>query len=521
MKTTTVPEKRRKKRKKTLLRAVFSRAGLISLMLLVQVALIVLAFGRLRDYLPHVVTLTTVFGALIVLYLFNSRHDPSTKLTWLAVILLLPVFGALLYAYTQSELGHRLLKNLLAKEQADTRERIRQDPAVLERAAQEAPELLGLRHYVMSTGCFPACDGCGVRYFPLGDALRPALLEELEKAETFIFLEFFIVDKGEFWDGVLDILTRKAAAGVDVRVLYDGTNEFFNLPRSYPKQLEKLGIRCHSFSPVHPFVSTHYNYRDHRKIAVVDGRVAVTGGINLADEYINIGSRFGHWKDSAVMVSGPAVRSFTLMFLQNWNVASRSQDYPYLDLPAVRTEDPGYVLPYADCPLDDEKVGELVYMDLLYRAKDRVFIFTPYLILDGEMETALCFAAKRGVDVRLILPGIPDKKLAYALAKTHYPALLAAGVKIYEYSPGFVHAKSFVVDGREAVVGTINLDYRSFYHHFECALYMNGCPAVRDVEQDFLATQMLCRRVTAQSLRQLSPWMKLAGFIMKVIAPLF
>ena len=521
MENSSAPVKKRKRRKKTLLKAVFSRAGLIVLMLLVQVALIVVAFGQLRDYLPHVVTLTTVFGIVIVLYLFNSRHDASTKLTWLAVILLLPVFGALLYAYTQSELGHRLLKKRLLEEKNATLESIPQEPAVLERAAREAPELVGLQRYVASTGCFPAYDGCRVRYFPLGDALRPALLEELEKAETFIFLEFFIVDKGEFWDEVLSILKRKAAAGVDVRLLYDGTNEFFNLPRSYPKQLEKLGIRCHSFSPVRPFVSTHYNYRDHRKIAVVDGRVAMTGGINLADEYINIGSRFGHWKDSAVMVSGPAVRSFTLMFLQSWNVAERTQDYPYLDLPVSSTEEAGYVLPYADCPLDDEKVGELVYMDLLNRAKDRIYIFTPYLILDGEMETALCFAAKRGVDVRLILPGIPDKKLAYALAKTHYPALLAAGVKIYEYCPGFVHAKSFVADGREAVVGTINLDYRSLYHHFECALYMNGCSAVRDVEKDFLTTQALCRRVTPESLRQLSPWMKLAGFIMKVVAPLF
>ncbi|MDO4974002.1 MAG: cardiolipin synthase [Eubacteriales bacterium] len=510
-----------KKHKKTLLRAVFSRAGLIVLLLLLQIALIALAFSRLRVFLPHFVTVMTIFSAAMAMYLLNSRHDPSAKLTWIVVILVLPIFGALLYAYTRSDIGHRLLKRRFWQIQGETQERIPQDPAVLARAGVEAPELEGLTAFVGRTGCYPAFDGCRVRYFPLGDELFPALLEELEKAEKFIFLEFFIVDEGVFWGRVLEILARKAAAGVDVRLLYDGTNEFFNLPRSYPKKLEALGIQCRSFAPVHPFVSTHYNYRDHRKILVVDGRVAMTGGVNLADEYINVNSRFGHWKDTAVMVYGPAVTSFTLMFLQTWNITERETSYPYLDLPAERQEGSGFVLPYADFPLDDERVGEWVYMDILNRARRYVHIFTPYLILDGEMETALKFAAERGVDVRLILPGIPDKKLAWALAKTHYPSLLESGVKIYEYTPGFVHAKCFVADDREAVVGTINLDYRSLYHHFECALYMNGCEAVADVERDFRHTQEKCRLVTAETLRQEKASMRLAGFFMKVIAPLF
>ena len=222
------------------------------------------------------------------------------------------------------------------------------------------------------------------------------------------------------------------------------------------------------------------------------------------------------------MVYGPAVQSFSLMFLQTWNVTEKTPEYPYLDVKAEPQEDAaGFVMPYADCPLDDERVGEWVYMDILNRARNYVHIFTPYLILDGEMETALKFAAERGVDVRLILPGIPDKKMAYALAKTHYPALLKSGVKIYEYSPGFVHAKSFVSDDREAVVGTINLDYRSLYHHFECALYMNGCEAVADVERDFLETQQLCRAVSLETVRRENWWMKLMGIVMKVVAPLF
>lgn len=511
----------RKKRKKTLLKAVFSRAGLIVLMLLMQIALLVVLFGWLKDFLPHYVTLVAVFEAVMALYLLNSDHDPSAKLTWIVMILILPVFGALLYAYTRSDLGHRMLKDRFSEEIQETKESIRQDPAVLARAEKEAPELLGLKRYVGRTGCFPAFDHCSVRFFPLGDELFPVLLEELEKAERFIFLEFFVVDKGSVWESVLEILKRKAAAGVDVRVLYDGTNEFFNLPRSYPKQLEALGIRCRSFAPVRPFVSTHYNYRDHRKILVIDGKLALTGGINLADEYANLGSRFGHWKDAAVVVSGPAVRSFTLMFLQTWNVSDKKRDYPYLTAAAKPRDAKGFVLPYADCPLDDERVGEWVYLDILNRARRYVYIFTPYLILDGEMETALKFAAERGVDVRLILPGIPDKKLAWSLAKTHYPSLLRSGVKIFEYTPGFVHAKCFVADDREAVVGTINLDYRSLYHHFECALYMNGCDAVADVKKDFLRTQELCRTVSMDTVKQDRWDLKLLGFLMKVVAPLF
>lgn len=510
-----------KKQKKTLLRAVFSRAGLIVLLLLLQLALLLLFFRSLNRYLPHAVAVMGALEAGMALYLVNSDHDASAKLTWVVLVLLLPVFGVPLYAFTRSDLGHRLLKRRCAEVIGQCRTQIRQDRAVLKRAEREAPELVGLARFIGRSGCFPAYDGCRVRYFPLGDTLFPALLEELEKAERFIFLEFFIVDEGKMWGRVLDVLVRKAAAGVDVRLIYDGTNEFFNLPHSYPQQLQKLGIRCESFAPVHPFVSTHYNYRDHRKLLIVDGRVAYTGGVNLADEYINAVPRFGHWKDSGVLLYGPAVRSFTLLFLQTWNVCCESDEYPWLDAPAGREDAAGFVLPYGDNPLDRERVGEWVYLDILNRARRYVHIFTPYLILDGEMETALKFAAERGVDVRLILPGIPDKKLAWALGRTHFPSLLASGVKLYEYTPGFIHAKSFVADDREAVVGTINLDYRSLYHHFECALYLNGCDAVGEIERDFLETQKRCRAVTRETLRHEKWSVRLAGVLMKLLAPLF
>ena len=323
-------------------------------------------------------------------------------------------------------------------------------------------------------------------YFPGGEAKFEELLRQLETAEEYIFVEYFIIDEGLMWGKILEVLARKALQGVDVRVMYDGTCEFSTLPRNYPRLLEKLNIQCKVFSPVQPFVSTHYNYRDHRKILVIDGRVGFTGGVNLADEYINHIQKHGRWKDAAVMLEGEAVRSLTAQFLQMWGILKEPEYEQFLTRPIPVPENAkGVAAPYGDCPLDGERVGEMVYIDLLNRARDYIHIMTPYLILDGELETALKFAAERGVDVHLILPGKPDKRFPYALAKSHYSALLDSGVKISEWSPGFVHAKVFVVDGREAVVGTINLDYRSLYHHFEDAVWMVDAPCIRDIEQDF------------------------------------
>ena len=348
------------------------------------------------------------------------------------------------------------------------------------------------------------------------------LLRQLETAEHYIFLEYFIIDEGLMWGRILEILARKAAQGVDVRVMYDGTCEFSTLPRDYPKRLEALGIRCKVFAPVTPFVSTHYNYRDHRKILVIDGRVGFTGGVNLADEYINHVEKYGRWKDAAVMLEGEGVRSMTALFLQMWSVLQEPEFEQFLrpEVPAARAE--GFVVPYGDCPLDGERVGEMVYIDLLNRARKYVHIITPYLILDGELETALRFAAERGVDVHLILPGVPDKQFAYALAKTHYKALLSSGVKISEWTPGFTHAKLVVMDGVEAVVGTINLDYRSLYHHFENAVWMRRVGSIRDMETDFQDTLARCRTVeaTLQSVWQGKKLLRLMGLLLKVIAPL-
>ena len=501
---------------------VFSRVGIIVLLLLFQLFLVFAGFYWLNAYLPHFVIITTVFTAFLGLYLLNTDMDPSAKITWLLVILLLPAVGAPLYCYTRSNLGMRMLKKRLQTLVETTENSIPQNQDVLDRLREEKPGAAALAHYLHRTGCYPVYDHTEVKYYPLGEDKWTDLLRALEQAEHFIFLEYFIIDEGLMWGRVLEILARKASQGVDVRVMYDGTCEFSTLPHDYPKRLQALGIKCKMFAPMTPFVSTHYNYRDHRKIAVIDGHTAFTGGVNLADEYINRRPRFGHWKDTAIRLRGEAVPSFTLMFLQMWGVDEKELEIEhFLAFPTkAPAEARGYVLPYGDCPLDNDKVGERVYMDILNRAEHYVYIMSPYLILDGEMETALKFAAERGVDVRLVLPGIPDKKMPWALAKTHYSTLLASGVKIYEYSPGFVHAKVFVADDKEAVVGTINLDYRSLYHHFECAAFLYDTPCIPDIRADVEATMARSALIEKDFMEHEKSGIKLMGFLMKAIAPL-
>ncbi len=511
-----------KKGQKGIVHAVFSRFGLMLILLVIQFLMLFSIFQWFEEFLPHILGGTALFTVGMVIYLLNSRINPTAKITWLIAIMLMPVFGVLLFAYTQSDIGHRALKKRMNRLISDTKESIPQSESVMEHLAQENRGVESLARYIKRSGCHPVYEHTKVVYFPLGEKKFEEMLRQLEAAEHFIFMEYFIVEEGLMWGKILEILARKAAAGVDVRIMYDGACEFALLPRDYPKRLRALGIKCKTFAPVTPFVSTHYNYRDHRKILVIDGHTAFNGGVNLADEYINEKVKFGHWKDTAVMLKGEAVKSFTLMFLQMWGILEEKEDYAhFLSFPSFSAETAkGYVIPYGDCPLDDDKLGERVYMDILNRAQDYVHIMSPYLILDGEMETALKFAAERGVDVSLVLPGIPDKAVPYALAKTHYGSLIDSGVKVYEYSPGFVHAKVFVSDSREAVVGTINLDYRSLYHHFECATFLYGVECIEEIEADYQETVAKCRRVTMDMVRKEKWTVKLTGQLMKVAAPL-
>ena len=584
-------------KKKGILHLLFSRLIVMVLLLALQLFIIVGFYLWLADIAPWVNILYGVFEIIVIIYLFNNGMDYTAKLSWMFLIAVFPLSGTFFLWFTQNNYVNKKLKNRILFLINKSKSAIAQPKDAVRDLADDKSGTLSLCNYLKRSGCFPIYKNTDVTYFPIGEKKFAAMLEELKKAEQFIFMEYFIIEEGYMWGEILRILVDKAACGVDVRVMYDGMCEISQLPDDYWKLLEEKGIKAKPFFPIRPILSSHYNYRDHRKILVIDGRVAFNGGVNLADEYINRKERFGHWKDTALMLKGDAVKSFTLMFLQMWNVTEKDAvfDPALLEMPdelqrkeAVNRIEPelhkaadlinkkintdtekklsaemhntadninikieaaekqintdlqkkvdqiemaadgsnehtaskGYVMPYGECPMDDDKAGRTVYMDILNRAERYVHIMTPYLILDGELETSLIIAAQRGVDVKIILPGIPDKKLAYSLAKSHYMTLVHAGIKIYEYTPGFVHAKVFTCDDEKAVVGTINLDYRSLYHHFECAAYMYKVPCISDIEKDFQLTMSKCRQVTEETIKNEKLSYKVGGMLAKFIAPL-
>lgn len=500
---------------------IFGRSLVMLLGLALNVTVMLLFMTSWLQDLPLLFGGTAAFTGAILLYILNAPGDPSVKLSWCFIVAVLPLFGTVLYFFTRWELGHRTSKRILQKTVKQSVKYFADTSALTDALPPEDAPIRNLTHYLRHSSCGQLYGNTKVTYFPLGEDKFTEMLRQLEKAEKFIFLEYFAIAPSYMWDTISEVLTRKAAQGIEVRLIYDGGCSISYLPPNYPKQLQKLGIQCKVFSPFRPFVSTHYNNRDHRKICVVDGHTAFTGGVNLLDRYINKKEVYGHWKDTAVMLQGDAAREFTLMFLQMWNNLEKEPVYePYLrDVSTVNTEQ-GYVIPYWDSPLDQERVGEMVYLDIIGRAQKYLYIMTPYLILDGELLTALTFAARRGVDVRIILPHIPDKKYAFALARSHYKDLVNAGVKVYEYTPGFIHAKVFLSDDTQAVVGTINLDYRSLYHHFECAAFLYKVPALTDIMEDFQNTLAVSHRVTREDIKNQSLFYRITGFILKLIAPL-
>ena len=511
-----------KKGKQGAIRMLFGRTGIVILLLALQVLVLFAVVRSLEELIPYAVTTLLVFTIIMVIYVINSEHNTSVKMTWIVLIMLLPGFGGLLYIFIQQDIGHRAIKKRLKVILKESRTEFSKQDAIMEKLKIENRGLYNLGIYTGKVGGFPIYKNSSIKYFSLGDYAFKDMLTELEKAEKFIFLEYFIVDEGDMWGQILKVLSDKVKQGVEVRMMYDGSCEFALLPHNYSEKLQELGIKCKVFAPIRPFLSTYYNYRDHRKILVVDGNVAFTGGINLADEYINQKEVYGHWKDTAVMIQGKSVDSFTLMFLQMWNIDEKDRTYMTEEYKAKPSEikEKGYILPFGDSPLDNDKVGQMIYMDILNRAKDYVYIMTPYLILDGEMVTSLEFAAKRGVDVKIILPHIPDKKIVFAQSRSHYKELIKAGVEIYEYTPGFMHAKVFLSDDKKAVVGTINLDYRSLYHHFECGLYMEEVPTTVDIKLDFERTLKKSQKVTLDDIKKYNIFMTMTGKVLKLIAPL-
>lgn len=512
-----------KKAKKGALSVVFSRTALILLLVVVQLLMMLGLATYLTDYVVYVYGAMNILGAIIVVYIINQRGNPAFNMTWVLLILIFPVFGCLFYLYVKSQLGTRYIGKRLGRLKLDTWQYMEQKQEIIDDLRLSKPANANLAHYMKYQLGFPTYRNTKAVYFPCGEEKFPVLIKQLEKAEKFIFMEYFIVEEGYMWDSILDVLKRKVEEGVEVRFMYDGMCSISLLPYNYPKTIQKYGIKCKMFSPIRPVLSTTQNNRDHRKICVIDGKVGFTGGINLGDEYINRKVRFGYWKDTAVMLEGDAVQSLTMLFLQMWNVTEYKPDsYDRYVTPMSKElhREFGFMIPYGDSPYDNEDVGEEVYFHILNHAKKYVHIMTPYLILDNEMLDTLTRAAKSGIEVCIIMPHIPDKWYAFAVAKTYYRELIEAGVQIYEFTPGFVHAKIFVSDDDTATVGTINLDYRSLYLHFECGVFIYNNPVVRDIENDFQKTLEKSQRVSVTDLKKISPFMLICGRVLRLIAPL-
>lgn len=485
-----------------LLKKVFSRTVVTALLIVIQVAWLVALLLQLGNSLPAIQTVLRILSIVAILFVIKSDMNPSYKIGWILLIAVLPILGGLMYVIFGNKRPTKNMREMLRAQLEKSAEYLGTQESITGELDGGAA---GLFKYLEGSAGYPTAKNTTVRYYRVGEEMYADLLPELEKAEKFIFLEYFIIRPGEMWDGVLEILKRKAAAGVDVRIIYDDMGCIDILPANYNATLEGWGIRTMAFNRFVPAVSLVMNNRDHRKITVIDGKVGFTGGINISDEYINVKERFGHWKDTGLMLKGPGVFNLTLMFLEMWNAFNKDGDGYAEFIPDSFEEcgsaDDGYVLSFSDSPLDNESVGESVYTDMLYQAKNYIYITTPYLAIDSELQTALCMAAKRGVDVRMITPGIPDKKLVYRLTRSYYPTLLRAGVKIYEYTPGFIHAKSFVCDDKLCVVGTINMDYRSLYLHFECGTLMYNNPEIKQVKKDDLDTMEKCRKVELSDMK--------------------
>lgn len=502
---------------------IYSRTAVVIALLLIQIGIMLYTLTYLETYTNYLYGISIILAAISVIYIINDKGNPAFKMTWLLFVLLVPVAGVGFYLFTKTEIGTKYIGKRQRVLRTETEPYMQQNENIISAMKSSRLANTNLANFLYRRVGFPSYGNTRAQYFPLGDDKFPVLVEELTKAEKFIFMEYFIVEEGTMWNTVLNVLRAKAEEGVEVRFMYDGMCSVSQLPYEYPEKINAMGIKCKQFAPIKPVLSTSQNNRDHRKICVIDGKAAFTGGVNLADEYINQKVRFGHWKDTAIMLKGDAVQSFTIMFLQMWNIDEKEPEQYERYLTRKRRgfrREYGYMIPYADSPYDNENVGEEVYLHILNHAKKYVHIMTPYLILDNEMITALTRAAKSGIEVQIIMPHIPDKAYAFYLAKTYYAELLENGVQIYEYTPGFVHAKVFTSDDDTATVGTVNLDFRSLYLHFECGVFIYHNPVVYDIEKDFQETIRSCHKVTLTEVKNRSLLTKIYGQLLRLVAPL-
>ncbi len=502
------------------------RLAITCYLILFQLALVFWGFFTFFTDLISFAALTAVMiliSLILVVIIINDSSNPSYKIAWIVPILVMPLFGAPLYfIFGKKKLSNRIVNKLVASF-TKMAEIIPLNDKIFKEVENLDKNVSKQFSYIYQTANVPLYKGTKTAFLKTGEVFHEALLEELRKAKNFIFLEYFIIEEGVMWDSVLEILKEKAAEGVDVRIIYDDLGTISLLPKDYPKKLARFGIKAHIFNPFHASLDSFLNYRDHRKITVIDGHVGFAGGINLADEYINVVTRFGLWKDSSVLLKGEAVSAITVMFLQLWyyleNTTEEEMDYTSF-LCKKRYEDDGYVQPFGDSPISGHLTGELSYMNIINNATKYVYITTPYLVLDNEMITALGLAAKSGIDVRIMTPRIPDKVYVHVVTRSNYPALLKAGVKIYEYKPGFIHSKTVVADDTLGIVGTTNFDFRSFYLHFENGVFMYKSKCVGELKKEYLDMLLVSEDMTYKKYKALPLNKRILGKILRLFSPI-
>lgn len=480
----------------------FTRRLFILLLILAQIGLLAWMFSgvaqrRILSLLSQILSIVTA------LHMLTRNEKSAFKISLIFLLLLFPFFGGILYwvlHYQTETIGFRRRLSRIEKKAAEAYFLPGDD---YKNATEALPQQLNQMRYLQTVPGFPVYKNTQTEYFSTGGAMLESMLCDLRAAKKYIFLEYFIIEEGEMWDSILEVLKERAAAGVDVRLIYDDLGCLTKLPVGYDKKIRSYGIRCARFNPFRPFLSTVQNNRDHRKITVIDGKVAYTGGINLADEYINKTIKYGHWKDSAIRLSGDGAWAFAVMFLQMWEFLSKEmQDHKlYFPTEATDCDAHGWIQPYADSPMDKENVGEHIYMQIIQQAQSYLYITTPYLMVDDAMISALKLSAKSGVDVRIITPRKPDKRMVHFTTRSYYRELIGAGVRIYEYTDGFIHSKNFVSDDRIATVGTTNLDFRSLYLHFECGVCLYQTSSVAQVKEDHLRVTERCHEITPNDCR--------------------